>query len=332
MSLSAITVPNDYVLYVGGLLTDNIDTVNVGDTLNIGAENAAVINIGEGSTMTFINGSLYTGSGATGPVGPTGPSGGPVGPTGAAGATGGIGPTGAMGLGATGPTGGVGPTGSSGGPIGPTGAAGSVGPTGGIGPTGAMGVGSTGPTGGVGATGGAGPTGAKGATGSVGGIGPTGDGGATTITNVADFRMVNTAPINLLFNSTIPWGAGGISTVTIPSGSGFTLVNSGVVGTIGTPGSGAAIQITNAGYYMVNASASGTVAGAWGLTLNGSVADSQIWTSNTSNTLAHFSGIIHATAGQYLQVSNQNSVTNGLEPPITGTGVSATLTITFLRT
>ena len=91
---------------------------------------------------------------------------GPVGPTGATGARGPIGPQGATG--ATGPQGPAGPTGATGaigpqGPAGPTGATGAIGPQGPAGPTGATGaIGPQGPIGPTGATGPQGPIGPQG--------------------------------------------------------------------------------------------------------------------------------------------------------------------------
>lgn len=68
MSLANLFQPNDYDIFChsitpntsgdGGVLTDNIDTVNFGDALNIGAVKAGSINIGSVASPVRINGNV----------------------------------------------------------------------------------------------------------------------------------------------------------------------------------------------------------------------------------------------------------------------------------
>ena len=158
-----------------------------------------------------------------GPQGPVGPQG----PRGFQGPQGPIGATGATG--AVGPQGPVGATGPIG-PQGPVGATGPIGPQGPIGATGAIG-----PQGPVGATGPIGPQGPIGATGAVGPQGPVGPSGTSDVIYASG--VTSTVPTNTVIPLT--------TSVVTPTGT-MTLSNN-------------AVNLPEAGSYLVSYSANGSV-------------------------------------------------------------------------
>jgi len=88
MSVSNLSVPNDYMLYTDSLYCDSIDSVNFGGSLAIGTAKANDIHIGNPSADIFFSGTIFGligNTGATGVQGPTGSTGanGVTGPTGA---------------------------------------------------------------------------------------------------------------------------------------------------------------------------------------------------------------------------------------------------------
>jgi hypothetical protein len=66
MSVSNLSNPNDYILYIGSLNTNSIDSVNFGGSLSIGGAKASDIYIGNPSADIFFNGNIYGITGATG--------------------------------------------------------------------------------------------------------------------------------------------------------------------------------------------------------------------------------------------------------------------------
>lgn len=178
---------------------------------------------------------------------------GPVGPTGATGARGPIGPQGPVGP--IGPTGATGATGATG-PIGPQGPQGPIGLTGATGPIGPQGpVGATGPQGPVG------PTGATGATGPIGPQGPAGTGDAI-------YANANA--------------------VTVASGTIFPLALDSVTPDSTMSVSDNAVNVSEAGYYLVSYSVSSSTDGnqfVATLYLNGApVADENIIPADDAST------------------------------------------------
>ena len=187
---------------------------------------------------------------------------GPQGPTGATGARGPIGPQGPQGP--IGPTGATGATGATG-PIGPQGPVGPIGPTGATGATGATGpIGPQGPIGPTGATGPIGPQGPAGATGATGPIGPQGPAG----TGDAIYANANA--------------------VTVASGTIFPLALNSVTPDSTMSVSDNAVNVSEAGYYLVSYSVSSSTDGnqfVATLYLNGApVADENIIPADDAST------------------------------------------------
>lgn len=175
---------------------------------------------------------------------------GPQGPTGATGARGPIGPQG--------PQGPIGLTGATG-PIGPQGPAGATGATGPIGPQG--------PAGATGATGPIGPQGPVGATGPQGPVGPTGPQGPAG-TGDAIYANANA--------------------VTVASGTIFPLALNSVTPDSTMSVSDNAVNVSEAGYYLVSYSVSSSTGGnqfVATLYLNGApVADENIIPADDAST------------------------------------------------
>ena len=175
---------------------------------------------------------------------------GPQGPTGATGARGPIGPQGPVG------------------PIGPTGATGATGATGPQGPVGPIGpIGPQGPQGPIGLTGATGPQGPVGATGPQGPVGPTGPQGPAG-TGDAIYANANA--------------------VTVASGTIFPLALDSVTPDSTMSVSDNAVNVSEAGYYLVSYSVSSSTGGnqfVATLYLNGApVADENIIPADDAST------------------------------------------------
>lgn len=208
--------------------------------------------------------------------GPMGPTG-PQGPRGVQGPQGPIGPTGATG--ATGATGPVGPQG----PVGATGATGAVGP---IGPQGPIG-----PAGATGATGPQGPVGPAGATGATGPQGPVGPAG----TNDAVYAVATAATI----------AAGGIIPITLSAATADTTMTV----------TDNAVNVTEAGTYLVSYSTDGSVATGDFITslyLNGAAVANESLNVGTDGT-ASKTILLNLAAGDSLALYNTSATVATLD-------------------
>ena len=206
-------------------------------------------------------------------VGPRGP----IGPTGASGARGPIGPQGPVGP--TGPTGATGATGA----IGPQGPIGPVGPQGPVGATGATGaVGPQGPIGPVG------PQGPVGATGATGAVGPQGPAGATDVIYAS------------------------ATTATIPANSIIPITQTAISPQATTSVSANAVNLPEAGSYIVAYSVNGSNATgdlSTTLYLDGvAIAGEEIILSSTGETVSGSKvALINTTAGGTLSLYNTST-------------------------
>ena len=209
---------------------------------------------------------------------------GPQGPQGPAGPAGPQGP-----IGATGATGATGPQG----PIGLTGPTGATGATGATGPQGPIGL--TGPTGPQGPIGLTGPTGATGATGPQGPIGPQGPSG----TNDAVYGSATTATID----------TGAIIPITLTSSTPTTTMSV----------SDNAVNITEAGTYLVSLYASTTgnnSVNTVSVYQDGTeLANSEIIVSNENDTSSSSSRtlLVNASGATTLSLYNTSSSAIALE-------------------
>ena len=198
-----------------------------------------------------------------------------------------VGPTGATG--ARGPIGPQGPVG----PIGPTGATGATGATGPIGPQGP--IGPAGPTGATGPIGPVGPTGATGATGPVGPQGPAGTG---------DALYANSGTTTVASDAIIP--------IELDTATDDTTMSV----------SDNAINITDAGIYLVSYFANGSVdAGDFAVSLyqNGvELADERISVTTPSGALSK-TILLALDAGDTLSIYN----TSGSVEALLGASITA---------